>query len=721
MPCSPLVAAPPRRALLLLALAVGCAEDPKTSSGELTLSPDVLDFGEVAVGEELSLRATITNESGDLVEVLSASLIEGSPGAWLVERDGGPDIEDGQTLDVVVTFTPSATGEEIGRVQVRTGSELAPSWFIAVSGTGTASVQDLDGDGFSSADGDCDDTNPALYPGAVEACDGIDTNCDGIVPIEEADGDYDGVRVCAGDCDDYDARVYPGAEEICDGKDSDCDGVIGEELDQDGDLYTICDGDCDDLEPNVHPDLVEVCDLLDNDCSGLVDDIDGDADGHSPCAGGGDCDDNDPLAFPVVVDPASTAGVPDGTIEAPFRTLEEALPNLDAICRTVVLAPATYVVNVDWTDRSLQINGAGVRPGQTVLTTDAGAPSRMFRVSNGASLTLVNVALVGGQASGDGGAVYALNGNVVLDGVVADGNSCTGDGAAVAVQSGSLRVRGSTFTNNSSADDGGALSVLAGAFEDSGSQYVSNEGVRGGALLLESSTVSLVGSTFQDNRAATKGGALAMVAGGGVMIEGNSFFSNFSGGTGGALDLSDVYDPDGVVRNNHVADNQAAGSGGGLYLGGSNAGLVVVNNTFHANAGGARGAGVSLEATAADELWFWSNLVTWSDGPYGLWVRDGSNASVGYNSAYATAAGEAYDFELFYAEDAGFNRSENPVFLGYTPDGDPTNDDLGLNAVSPVRDAGPTDGAGPSTYTTWSDPDGSVNDRGMTGGPGTLP
>ncbi len=38
---------------------------------------------------------------------------------------------------------------------------------------------DNDGDGFSPAQGDCNDEDPAIYPGAAELCNGIDDNCDG--------------------------------------------------------------------------------------------------------------------------------------------------------------------------------------------------------------------------------------------------------------------------------------------------------------------------------------------------------------------------------------------------------------------------------------------------------------------------------------------------------------------------------------------------------------
>jgi N-acetylneuraminic acid mutarotase len=40
---------------------------------------------------------------------------------------------------------------------------------------------DLDGDGFSVCDGDCDDAASAVYPGAIEACNGIDDDCDLVV------------------------------------------------------------------------------------------------------------------------------------------------------------------------------------------------------------------------------------------------------------------------------------------------------------------------------------------------------------------------------------------------------------------------------------------------------------------------------------------------------------------------------------------------------------
>jgi hypothetical protein len=81
---------------------------------------------------------------------------------------------------------------------------------------------DADQDGYCECEGDCDETDAAVYPGAAEICDGKDNDCDGTIPANEADEDGDGVRICEGDCDDTNADINPAATEVYDGIDNDC-------------------------------------------------------------------------------------------------------------------------------------------------------------------------------------------------------------------------------------------------------------------------------------------------------------------------------------------------------------------------------------------------------------------------------------------------------------------------------------------------------------------
>jgi len=158
--------------------------------------------------------------------------------------------------------------------------------------TGTA-LTDADHDGVAVEEGDCNDADPQVYPGAEERCDGQDDNCDGAVDEGYADTDTDGVADCVDTetCDGLDNNGdgqvdegYPDSDgdgvadcvatEICDGLDNNGDGQVDEGFDLDGDGVTSCAPvpDCDDSDPARSPALAEVAgDRIDNDCDGLVD------------------------------------------------------------------------------------------------------------------------------------------------------------------------------------------------------------------------------------------------------------------------------------------------------------------------------------------------------------------------------------------------------------------------------------------------------------------
>ena len=184
--------------------------------------------------------------------------------------------------------------------------------------------------GFVNNDLDCNDADANINPAAIEICNGIDDNCNGLVDAndpglaggttlwyEDLDGDNFGnplvlVNSCtqpAGfvsdgtDCNDANSNVNPNAQEICNGIDDDCDGlvdamdpsVIGGSTwyaDNDGDGFgnpfiptNSCsqpsgfvanDQDCDDSFSSIFPGAPELCNGVDDDCDGLIDSADPD-------------------------------------------------------------------------------------------------------------------------------------------------------------------------------------------------------------------------------------------------------------------------------------------------------------------------------------------------------------------------------------------------------------------------------------------------------------
>ncbi|MCB9766098.1 MAG: right-handed parallel beta-helix repeat-containing protein [Alphaproteobacteria bacterium] len=181
-----------------------------------------------------------------------------------------------------------------------------------------ANDDDSDGDGYHPSDGDCDESDASVHPGASDPWyDGVDSDCDG---ADDFDRDGDGYRHESSgdpanrvDCDDTDDDVHPGADDPAgDGVDADCDGVDGEPsgddtgdpgddtgdpgeddtgdsgwwTDGDGDGWAPAQGDCDDAEAAVHPQQDEVCDDgVDNECDGYADSDDAECRGSAACNG----------------------------------------------------------------------------------------------------------------------------------------------------------------------------------------------------------------------------------------------------------------------------------------------------------------------------------------------------------------------------------------------------------------------------------------------------
>ncbi len=173
--------------------------------------------------------------------------------------------------------------------------------------------------GYATVAQDCDDASKKVHPGAVEACNGYDDDCNGVTDGQDStgcaahygDSDSDGfgptggATLClcvgtvqnptqfGGDCNDDSASVHPGATETCNGVDDNCDQSIDEGVkstfyqDSDGDTFgsasateLACSApanyvsdatDCNDAVGSVHPGATETCNNVDDNCDGTAD------------------------------------------------------------------------------------------------------------------------------------------------------------------------------------------------------------------------------------------------------------------------------------------------------------------------------------------------------------------------------------------------------------------------------------------------------------------
>ncbi|MCB9780582.1 MAG: hypothetical protein H6742_18590 [Alphaproteobacteria bacterium] len=277
--------------LLTLALVTACRTGPKgADSGGIGDTDSDADTDVVADTDADTDTDTDATDGSDTDTDADTDVTDGSD----TDTDADTDVTDGTDTDADADTDADTDTDTDG------------------GDTGIGDP-DEDGDG-SPASEDCDDTDPAVFPGAEEICNDKDDDCDdevdeGVLSTWYADSDGDGfgdpdsrVDACeapdgyladASDCDDTADSVHPGAAETCNDIDDDCDTEVDEGVlstwyaDSDGDGYGDADAatesceapdghvadatDCDDAVATTFPGADETCNDVDDDCDTEVD------------------------------------------------------------------------------------------------------------------------------------------------------------------------------------------------------------------------------------------------------------------------------------------------------------------------------------------------------------------------------------------------------------------------------------------------------------------
>jgi len=550
-------------------------------------------------------------------------------------------------------------------------------------------AEDADQDGYSTDD--CDDDDASVHPGAEEACNNLDDDCDDRVDEElyctwypDADGDGYGVTDGVvegmpetegyvdrgGDCDDANSAIHPGAAELCNGVDEDCDGDVGEEDDDDRDGFAECEGDCDDGNSQIGVGAVEFCDGLDDDCDGVLaaDEADLDGDGEPLCAG--DCDDSRrTLAHRNLEVCDGLDNNCSGETDEDCQGCDVAVPNdhdtvqwgIDSAMAgdTVCVGPGTWYEHVTFNGATITLLGVE-GPGATILDGEgsevpvvrfdsaetADTEMRGFTVQNGgdggiaisdASPTLTEL-WVEWNAGDLGGGVTVEGGGATMTQVLIYGNTSSAGGGLYVSES-ELVLDRVVIQGNLADDAGGGIYASDSAIEALDLELTSNHSYTAGGAYLDGSTVDLTNALVDNNYAAY------WVAG--------------------------LYVADSTLwlDNVHVYGNQTDwGGASGVELHSSTAALVnstvAFNFGWHSAHGGVAGAGFTFSHSD-----IYGNT---PDNFYGVSDPTGTNGNL------------SVDPDLYH-------------YAGH------------LNTTSPLIDAGDP---------TILDPDGSPSDIGPFGGPG---
>lgn len=509
--------------------------------------------------------------------------------------------------------------------------------------TGTTFYADADGDGhgdpaqgeqlcvdpgtgYSTLDDDCLDTDPAVFPGAPELCDGFDNDCDDVTDGHvatwfDADGTAtdqsaqpagalalpgDGALVlCSGTWPwrltipaDSTVSVIGAVEDVVlDAQDGGVGIAIGSRAVVAVEALVLTSGRTTGNGAGITAGTGASVTLVDVQVNACV------ADGFGggvyvshgatvTMAGGavsGNTSGGDGAA--VYVDSTGSFDATDAAFEGNSTGGNGALAVSGG---STTITGSTFRANVAGDGGGVAVfGGTATVTGSYFEDNVASSAGGAFAVSGNTSLVIDATEFTGNVGPYGGGAIHASASTVTVTSCVFAANSTSlGAGGAIALSTGNLTVSGSSFQANLAAWSGGAISVDGADVGISGDvTFDQNAAVLGGGLYAgAASVVADDASAWTGNSATT--GAGVYVVDSSLTSTGSTFDANVASGAGGALYLtqsarnSASLTLDGATISNNTADSGAGVAVSGPAALAFSAGTMVVDNVATSHGGG---------------------------------------------------------------------------------------------------------------------------------------
>ena len=266
---------------------------------------------------------------------------------------------------------------------------------------------------------------------------------------------------------------------------------------------------------------------------------------------------------------------------------------------------------------------------------DAAGYSRIFNITS-SNVTIDNVILVGGNASGEygdgidmGGAIFWAGPNGIISNSIIEHNNATiGGGIYYNVTAPDCQIINTTFVENTAVTHGGAIDCNTSRMGLFNTTFDGNFAYIGAALCREINATEGHGknNTFIGNYAEYAGAALAWINATRISIDDYHFYNNHVGYSGGAIYVGEGsknceilncifdnnwvenetdghggaiewYSEKGLVYNSEFTNNRAY-DGGAIYVGSASGEINITKSTFHDNIAVTTGGAISINASA---------------------------------------------------------------------------------------------------------------------------